>query len=214
MAHVLRHVLIVDRGERPIQTGLCASMCMGPLQADVACFRGLNVAYSRRSRAGMGVVWRARQSVFGQADNTPREHKNQQLLVWSAFLVCTNKFESVTNDFFEVGHTHNVCDQRFSVLAPRLSRSPVLECPEEFADVIRNQVEPTGGRELLVEIIEGAHNWNAYFENMNVSIAGLTTTQKERQVNHSWRIVRRVDVDLYHKASSKDWAVDEVPEAR
>lgn len=158
-------------------------------------------------------MWRAHQSVFGQADNTPREHKNQQLLIWSAFLVCTNKFESVTNDFFEVGHTHNVCDQRFSVLAPRLSRSPVLECPEEFADVIRNQVEPTSGRELLVEIIEGAHNWNAHFENVNVSIAGLTTTQKESQVNHSWRIVRRVDVDLYHKASSKDWEV-EVPEAR
>ena len=54
-------------------------------------------------------MWRAHQSVFGQADNTPREHKNQQLLIWSAFLVCTNKFESVTNDFFEVGHTHTMC---------------------------------------------------------------------------------------------------------
>lgn len=66
-----------------------------------------------------------------QADNTCRETRNQFGLKWAAVLIMKGNFRSVTFQFMQVGHTHVDIDQRFSIVATALSKSEVLETPED-----------------------------------------------------------------------------------
>lgn len=48
-----------------------------------------------------------------QADNTCRETRNQQTLMWAASLISRGVFRSVSIGYMVVGHTHIDIDQRF-----------------------------------------------------------------------------------------------------
>ena len=61
------------------------------------------------------------------ADNTCRENRNQYVLGFLAKLVCQGLFRSASTEYAEVGHTHNIQDQRFFILASALARQPVLQ---------------------------------------------------------------------------------------
>ena len=67
------------------------------------------------------------------ADNTAREGKNQYVANFLSYLTTQEKFETVQEEFFRVGHTHNEQDQRFSSVATILSRARTLESPEDFS---------------------------------------------------------------------------------
>lgn len=71
------------------------------------------------------------QNLIIQADNTGREQRNQWLQMYSGFLVAGQRFRSVSNVFFLVGHTHNQVDQRFVLLRAILNRARVLQTPED-----------------------------------------------------------------------------------
>ncbi len=49
-----------------------------------------------------------------QADNTCREMRNQQGMLWMASLVRKSAFKSATTGFMQVGHTHIDVDQRWA----------------------------------------------------------------------------------------------------
>ena len=61
------------------------------------------------------------------SDNASGEGKNQTVMKFCAWLVWCGKFETVTMTQFRVGHTHNVQDQRFAVVAGALKAQQVLE---------------------------------------------------------------------------------------
>ena len=82
------------------------------------------------------------RSLLVSADNITREYKNQHFATFMADQVATEKFEATEVQFLQAGHTHNEQDQRFSTVASLLSRAPVLEEPQDFADWIRAQVVP------------------------------------------------------------------------
>ena len=62
----------------------------------------------------------------------------------------------------------------------------------------------------MVEELSGSHNWQAFFEPLRVNINGLTSTHTEPETNHSWRIVRRMDLDSYKKSTDmgNEWQVE------
>ena len=61
------------------------------------------------------------------ADNTTREAKNTTFATYLAYLVGAGIFTQAECQYMQTGHTHNAVDQRFSVLAAKLARAPVLE---------------------------------------------------------------------------------------
>ena len=64
------------------------------------------------------------------ADNTARETKNGIVAKYASFLVSQGRLQMVDVLFFRVGHTHNLQDQRFSILRSILSKAPTLETLE------------------------------------------------------------------------------------
>jgi hypothetical protein len=64
---------------------------------------------------------------YCQADNTAREHKNQNLMMFSGWLVASRRANSLATELFVVGHTHNLMDQRFSIVGTSLSTASILD---------------------------------------------------------------------------------------
>ena len=126
-------------------------------------------------------------------DNTTREQKNQFTMLFAAYLVASEKFQSVSNNFFRVGHTHMKLDQRFSVAASRLNATQVLQTPGAFLTHLRDTMT-WGNRITNVELNPGAWNWKKFLEPLNINISGLASTGLEPDVCHSWRFVRRQDL--------------------
>lgn len=119
---------------------------------------------------------------------------------------------SCSNEFFQVGHTHNLVDQRFSIINPALKRTKCLETPDDFLDLILSSITPTGNREIHVEKIDAVHNWADWFGEIEATLSGITITQREHDVTHSWRVVRRSDLPLYKlKYGSTDSVRIELP---
>ena len=126
-------------------------------------------------------------------DNTTREQKNQFTMLFAAYLVASEKIQSVTNNFFRVGHTHMKLDQRFSVAASRLKATQVLQTPGAFLTHLRNTMT-WGNRITNVELNPGAWNWKLFLEPVNINISGLASTALNPDVCHTWRFVRRQDL--------------------
>ena len=112
-------------------------------------------------------IYRAKLLVVPQhlvllTDNTTREQKNQFTVMFLAFLVASDRFQTVTNNFFRVGHTHMKLDQRFSVVATRLKAAQVLQTPGAFVTHMRDSVT-WGNRTTNVELNAGAWDWKKIF---------------------------------------------------
>jgi len=135
------------------------------------------------------------------------------LLQYSAWLVTTGKAQSVSDEFFIVGHTHNGVDREFAIIGPYLKRTSVLEDPEEFLQVIKENLTCQKGMVLHAEQIHGVHDWNTYFEPLNMQVSGLTPTLGHGNVNHVWRVVRRVDLEHYTQSDVGTWEIH-VPQER
>ena len=91
-----------------------------------------------------------------------------------------------------VGHSHGRQDQRFAVVADALSNCEKLEDPQAFADAIKQQVRPSRNRLLHTEIIDAAHDWDSYFDQLGVSVGGHTGLPKQGLEGcHVFRFMRR-----------------------
>ena len=150
-------------------------------------------------------------SSLHQADNTPREHKNQGILLWSEWAVAKGKARSICNEFFMVGHMHNIVDQRFSIVGTALREAPILQTPEEFLETITDKVKPGLGREVRTEMMLGVHDWKAFFAHLELHVGGLTSTFEGEETCHAWRVIRRSDLPTYTKSDDSTWEI-EVPE--
>ncbi len=69
---------------------------------------------------------------------------------------------------------------------------------QDFVQIIKQKVTPCRGRELIAEILHGAHDWKTYYEQYGIYVSGLVPNPhkkdaSEMSVNHCWRFVRRAD---------------------
>ena len=129
------------------------------------------------------------------ADNTPREAKNQIFATYAGSLVHRCHFDTVEVQFMMAGHTKNELDQRFSTLATVLSKAPALETPLDFAECIKQNVQPLHGRELHVMVLENTWDFQGLFEKYNCQMSGLTSTHLQPNANHLWRFERRESME-------------------
>ena len=157
-----------------------------------------------------------------QADNTAKEQRNGKTMAWLAMQVCRRTWDSASPSFYIVGHTHCEVDQRFPSVITALCRESVLETPEEgsaackqvlsvlcvgactlsctrmqdFAQRVRDHVQPARGRELVVEVCTGFHAWDDFMAPLDVAMGGLTIQVAGESVNHAFRLLRREDLAL------------------
>jgi len=89
-----------------------------------------------------------------------------------------------------------------------LKKSPVLENLHDFTEAVRDGVKPSGGRDLHVEVLQGVHDWHTFFAPLGLNISGIVTTKWEPDACHSWRLVRRSEINMY--TNSQTWSI-EVP---
>ena len=74
---------------------------------------------------------------------------------------------------------------------------------QEFATHIQDNLKPHQNRIVQVEVLHGTYNFQEWMAPMNLNIAGLTITEHDKAVNHSFRLIQRRDLERY----SKDWTV-------
>ncbi|CAK9002192.1 Uncharacterized protein SCF082_LOCUS7237 [Durusdinium trenchii] len=150
------------------------------------------------------------------ADNTPREAKNQIFATFAGSLVQRKLFDTIEVQFMQAGHTKNELDQRFSTLATVLSKAPVLETPEEFAQCIRKNVQPLHGKELHVIVLENTWDFQAMFEKYQCQISGLTSTHLQPNANHLPQLMlphdlaEKMDFRAELKPAERRWLSEEV----
>jgi hypothetical protein len=104
------------------------------------------------------------------------------MVFFQAWLVAAGKARTVTTDYFQVGHTHGLVDQRFSIVASKLSSAAVLETPADFITRIQDTVVPTGFRSLHVEQVDAVYDWDKYFSPLGLHISGLCSTHLDRDM--------------------------------
>ena len=124
-------------------------------------------------------------------DNTGREGKNQTVLKYLAWNCAKGNFQSVQDNQAEVGHTHDKLDQRFSVVATILSRSMVLETPEDFLQQVKMHIQPAGNKRLVADYFPGSWDWQAFFEPAGIEFHGIAASQSTPDVCHCKRFVNR-----------------------
>ena len=64
-------------------------------------------------------------------DNTSAEGKNATCFTWFSWLVAEDVFEVIDAESCQVGHTHNIQDQRFATAATILADALRLEASAE-----------------------------------------------------------------------------------
>ncbi|CAK9057168.1 unnamed protein product [Durusdinium trenchii] len=86
---------------------------------------------------------------------------------------------------------------------------------EDFVSVIKANVTPCKGRELVVELLPGSHNWKEFYEQYSLNIAGLVPNphvkdKSQMTVNHCWRFIKRSDLPLYDDKCGDSWCAKEI----
>ena len=123
-----------------------------------------------------------------QTDNTSREQKNTNGLMFLAWLVATCVFQSSQLNTMMVGHTHIDADQRFSTIGAEIKTTTVLEEPSDFQKVIQGQVKGCTGREVIAEVVPGTRSWPEFFEQLGLQLSGHVqhrTSKIKKTVFHS-----------------------------
>jgi hypothetical protein len=125
------------------------------------------------------------------SDNTAKEGRNSPMVTFASALVAQNKFCEVSLALFRVGHTHNRLDQRFGVLAAKLSRASCLETPADYVAFVQENYQPARGVKLIVEEVHAIHHWREFFAPLNVHFKGMQGSRTTADAAHVLRIVRR-----------------------
>ena len=141
-----------------------------------------------------------------QADNTCREGKNQFTATWSMVHVAKGLCDTISHPFSRVGHTHNEQDERFHVLSGELASAKTLEDPDAFMNRIRERDRPIRNCKAHVEKLDATYDFKKLFHALGIAVSGLVPTQKEKDVAHMWRFIRRADLSSYWQENLSDGA--------
>ena len=154
--------------------------------------RALDLAEDELRKRGKGMPWK----VIFHSDNTSKEGRNSQLLLFATALVSSQRFAEVSLAMFRVGHTHNRLDQRFSVIGSLLARVKCLQTPEEYVSHLQEHYRSARGVPVLIEQVGDSYLWRNFFAPLDRHFAGVTGTRSTADAAHVFRVVRRDMVRL------------------
>ena len=110
-------------------------------------------------------------------------------------LVHNDSFITTELTQFSVGHTHGPQDQRFSECCCCLKNTGLIESPDDAIKCLQHHHKPRQGRALVIEKINAAFDFKAYYEPLQVDMHGHTQThslnQQSKEACHVWRFVKR-----------------------
>eukprot|EP00439_Symbiodinium_sp_Y106_P038404 s2714_g4.t1 len=102
-----------------------------------------------------------------QADNTSRETRNSIGLQYGAWLVGQQAFRNVDILFYRDFQQHLL------------------------------QMQPGGGRELHVEIVDASWDWKQFFDTSGMIFKGITINEQQEEVVHAFRFCKRAGLEHY-----------------
>ena len=101
-------------------------------------------------------------------DNTVREMKNQMVFKYWCTHVLSRKFHTVTQMMPRKGHSHDILDQLFGLIAHAIASEERLLCPEDIIRVIQDFMRRPGMQDfmkearLVVERLFKVHDWQSW----------------------------------------------------
>jgi hypothetical protein len=125
-----------------------------------------------------------------QADNTCREQKNTNGLLFLAWLCGTGVFQTTELSTMVKGHTHIDVDQRFSAVGTLLKGTKVLQDMDDFREIIQRKLCGQKGREVIAEMVPGVRDWSDFFKAADVQLHGHTGAGSA----HVFKFVKRCDL--------------------
>lgn len=133
--------------------------------------------------------------IIFHSDNTAKEGRNAPMLTFASALVASQRFREVSLCFYRVGHTHNRLDQRFGVLAAKLSVAKSLQTPREYQQYLQDHYKPARGVGCIIECVHGSYNWRGLWEPLGVHFVGLFGAGGgTSDAGHVFRVVRADDL--------------------
>ena len=73
----------------------------------------------------------------------------------------------------------------------------------EFVDKLQDfqqhllQMQPGGGRELHVEIVDASWDWKQFFDTSGMIFKGITINEQQEEVVHAFRFCKRAGLEHY-----------------
>ena len=98
--------------------------------------RALSRVFAERCRQGQPTA----KYLWIQADNCSGENKNQWTSRLAGLLVDRNLFECVVLAFLQVGHTHEILDAIFGVMAAHVSKQLSWNTPEQMLEHVQRKM--------------------------------------------------------------------------
>ena len=146
-------------------------------------------------------------------DNTPAEGKHATCFTWYSWLIAEGRFTVIDAQSMEVGHTHNIQDQRFATAATILAEAARLESPHAFQKCLKAGIQPLGDCvEEIVEIMEASLDWKTWLASLAVNWQGHTSSQytklRGEECVHCFRFLKRSHLQAQQATS----AMSEFPE--
>ena len=109
--------------------------------------------------------------------------------------------------------TRCICSLVLTIMLPCVVMLLVRVLMEDFAACIEQNLTSTRGMHVHVEIIDELYDWVGYLNDLDVQASGLAIMVEGESVNHSFRFIKRSDLQHYHlKGSVYDWHVDSASE--
>lgn len=141
-------------------------------------------------------------------DNTPRENKNQTVLMNLALLCGRGQFKTCTLANHIKGHSHNALDQVFGCLSRSFQHVDRLEDIYGVKRSIETILNKDSLRSFLavpevsVEVLEGVRDWSAYAQDLSVKLAG--GMRDDATGIHCWMFLPRKDVPATYNIAPVD----------
>ena len=101
-------------------------------------------------------------------DNTVREMKNHMVFKYWCAHVLSRKFHSATQMMPRKGHSHDILDQLFGLIAHAIASEERLLCPEDIVRVIRDFMQRPGMQQFIrqarvvVERVFKVRDWQGW----------------------------------------------------
>ncbi len=113
------------------------------------------------------------------ADNTTRENKNNTLLQFLAYLVASAQFNLTALLNHDMGHSHNILDQLYGIIARSFQYVDKLEDLDAVVDAMRDILQRDGLRDFLgpdtevhCEALQSVRSWGSWLSTMGVTYEG------------------------------------------